>query len=485
MTDDGYATLPTKKTPAKKPASVSTSAKTGETRDPSRRGPKPASLKQAARKGKATPPEGIESDHRFKVLICTFKILNYGGIVTYTEDLKLGMDELGHRCDLIILGGTDRDPYYKQFTIRDGSWSSRFEGFQANPDVGWGGVTVYSYANKARIKEFFELASKYDLLIWNLPVPSYSSLNETPNWKMLYRSGVSQVGIIHDGNFRYLYPHLNLVSDRMDGVLCVHGAAYGSAKQLNGKYSLIPNAHEYLPLDTPWEERKPRILSAHVWKGWKHMENAVAASPHLKNSVLILGGDGIERRYMTSPDKCPDKYKGLWSAMEEAGTSKWIGLVPPSKLKSLYQKSRVMFDPSYSVNYNSMGSHFNRSVFEALNCGCIPVCMEANMQLPGIFEDGRTHIGIPTGASPRKIARILDDAANLDSKTANRIVKAGRSLIKNYMTPSIVANSIIDLSYGNPCGLYSKILIGKPSKEIQDAALNINDGGRPKSRLLD
>ena len=418
-----------------------------------------------------------------KILICLYSINNYGGITTYVEELHRGFQALGHTVQLMLLSETDRKPYNRRHSKRPGNFESSWEGFTANPDTGWGGVPVWSYATLERTKEFRRHASKFDLVVWGVPVPSWSKLHAVPKWYTLYNMDTPQIAVIHDGNFRYLYPHLNHVAPRLRGVACVHGSAFQSAQQFDGASAFIPNPHP-LKKHVPWEEKKPFVVAAHMWKAWKHMELAVKAAPFLKQSKIYLGGDGIERRYMTSPDKCKPKYEGIWSAMLESGNGKFLDILPQPELWDLYAKCRVMLDPSFSKNYNKMGSHFNRSVFEAYNAGMVPVCMESNMQLEGVFKEGKTHIGIPDGASPKKIAHILDGAVHMDADSANRIIRRGRELIKTRFHRKIVAQNMIDLSNGKDCGLTDALFHGSPSDRMKAATANIVNGGRPKDRVL-
>ena len=423
-----------------------------------------------------------------KILINLYKILNYGGIGNYVENLTLGFQELGHSVELILIATTDREPYSKQHSKRPGNSPSVFKGMTVNPDTGWGGVKVWSYSSSSRVSKLKEYFKTFDCVIWALPVPSYTELPKTPFWKDLYTSGVPQIAIIHDGNFRYLYPHLNLVAEHLEGVACVHGAAFGSAKLFDGKYALIPNPHELLSIeDSPsWDERKNMSVCAHMWKGWKHMHYAVAAAPFLKSSKLILAGDGIERRYMTSPTKTPENYKGLWSAAMDSGKARWLDILPTKRLHEIYNKSRVMLDCSFSKNYNLLGSHFNRSVFESYNTGVVPLLIKENMVLPELFKEGETHFEVPSDCTPKELAKKMDFVANLDSDTANHIVSNGRSLLKKYCTNKKVARSMLNLCFGEgPTGVFgSEEFVGRSTKLIREAALYVEGGGRPKNRCF-
>lgn len=418
-----------------------------------------------------------------KILFPIYLINNYGGITTYVEELTKGFRELGHTVDLVLLGPSVRKPYKRIHTVTPGSWPSVFDGLSVNPDTGWGGVTVVS-ANL--VSEWKERAEQYDLIVWIIPVPSYSSLSAMPDWRKLYKLSVPQVAIIHDGNFRYLYPHLNAVAPQLNGVACVHGAAYGSAALYNGSYALIPNPHpsptEYT--DLPWEEKKKIVTCVHMWKGWKHMDDAVRSAPYLQTAKLILGGDGIERRYLTSETKAPPKYAGLWSAMMESGNAKYLGIITNKRLTSIYSKGRIMYDPSFSKNYNRLGSHFNRSIFEAYNAGSVPLCVKENMQLPGIFKPGVSHLEIPFDISPKRRAKAFDAAVNISEDQANTILDYGRNLIKTQFNRKKIAKDLIRLANGKPCGLFASLEEGKPNARIHAAAKNILAGNRPKDRCF-
>lgn len=420
-----------------------------------------------------------------KILICLYKINNYGGITTYVEELKRGFDQIGVSCDLVLLATTDRKPYVKRHSKRPGNSESSFKGMTCNSDTGWGGVQVMSYANKDRISEFHAYAKNYDLIYWCIPVPSWSELPSVPEWRLLYQMKTPQIAAIHDGNFRYLYPHLNAVAKHLKGVACVHGAAYESAKLFNGNAAFIPNPHPLLKLTTEWDAKRKITFSAHMWKGWKHMELAVKAAPHLKRSKLILGGDGIERRYMTSPTKCPPKYTGIWDAAMKSKNAKYVDMLSAPEMREYYSKVRVMLDPSFSKNYNKMGSHFNRSIFEAYNSGVIPVCCKENMNLPGIFKAGLSHLEISAKSTPEQIAAVLDKANNLTAQEADKIVTYGRNLIKKHFRAKNVASDLIKLAQGKGCGLTGELRKGEATKGIIQSAKLIMAGGRPKSRNLD
>lgn len=420
-----------------------------------------------------------------KILICLYSINNYGGITTYVEELAKGFKALGHRTSLVLLTETNRKPYVRRHSKRPGNFESVWPNMSANPDTGWGGVWVYSYADRQRIDEFHELASKFDAVVWGVPVPSWSKLHLVPSWRRLYNMEVPQIAVVHDGNFRYLYPHLNAVAGRLEGVACVHGSAFQSAQQFDGRYALIPNPHPGLRDDVPeWETKKVITVAAHMWKAWKHMELPVLAAPHLKRSKIVLAGDGIERRYMTSKDKCKPKYEGIWNAMMNCGNARYLDILPHPRLVRLYDGSRVMFDPSFSRNYNKMGSHFNRSIIEAYNSGCVPVCVQENMELDGVFENGRTHIGIPASSTPAKIARVLDRATNMSADEAAVFVNAGRRLVKKVFHRDVIAQNMLNLLSGEPAGIHKDVRQGSPSDRMAAATKNILQGGRPSDRVL-
>ena len=399
-----------------------------------------------------------------KILVTLFEIQDYGGIAQSHELMVKGLQELGHEVEFRILRPNDRDPYVRKPTGPSGSYPSVMGG-EVNTLSGWYGQTVMSYGSTKRVNSYRKYASGFDLIIHQIPVPKPDAGGF---WKRLYNVDVPQIAWIHDANFRDLYPHLVLVADKLAGVTTSNQAGYESAAWLPCPRAFLGVPHELLPWKNmpQWTSRRRQAVCAHVWKAWKRMHLAVQAIPHLRPSKgrIIMGGDGIEGRYMRSKDKCKPRYKGIWNAALSAGMD-YRGLMTHDEIFALYQKSRVMIDLSYSKKFAELGSHFNRSLLESYNCGLVPVVTDVNMMdnfnaQKTLWKDGKTHIAVPTHVEPEELAHIVARALSMHKYDAQQIVANGRRILKKNFEFKRFAEDIVNLSFGVPCGVYPVLETG-------------------------
>lgn len=204
------------------------------------------------------------------------------------------------------------------------------------------------------------------------------------------------------------------------------------------------------------------------------MDQVVAAAPHLKTSGVVMGGDGIEGRYMRSIEKVKPKYKGLWEAALASGRMSYAGLVSHEKLFDIYEKSRVMVDMSYSRKFHALGNHFNRSIIEAGNSGCISICTTENMhenspQVP-LFEDGQTHVAVSTDIDPQELAEVMDWAVNLTQQAVIPMIANVREILMKYFDYKKVCLEYLKLANGEPAGVYPVLETGTPPEGFMEQA---------------
>lgn len=362
------------------------------------------------------------------ILIPIYEIQDYGGITAHTEYLIRGLTEAGHNCQLVILRNNDQDPYVRKPQGPANSYES-VTGGSVHLLAGWYGVTVMSYGTLRRAMEFRIFAKQFDWIIWDLPVP----YNGEGYWLELYQNDVPQVAVVHDAHYPKAYkPQLDAISSNLLFVAPVNESAYGSLESYPGVRRLIVNGIGLSHSDwqKPWEDRYPTVTCAHVWKAWKNMHVVVAAAPMIQHAKLIMGGDGIEGRYMRSKDKCKPKYKGLWDAFQQT-SHLYVGVQTPAQLMTWYSDSRVMLDLSYNKRFSSYGSHFNRSMMEGLNYGAIPLVHAGNIENSRFWRNGKNCLAIDS-LEPKVVAEAIDEAANLDPELAAEILNSGRQLLRDH-----------------------------------------------------
>jgi hypothetical protein len=416
-----------------------------------------------------------------KILFTLFDIEDWGGICADLVYKLKGLQEAGHTVDFCYLSDADRPTKKRGHTKIVGAYDGPIDGMQVHTRYGFYGVDVVCYGSEERMKAWYEYASKYDFVIHEIPGPiptKAESLDSHGYWYRLYQHDTRQIISAHDANFRDQYPHIIYFADKIRGISCTNQAGYAGLSQYPGARAFVGAPHPVYKWDKlpRWKERKKQAVSAHVWKMWKHMEFAVGCAKHLKTSKLMAAGDGIIRAYMQAkPNGKPDRdahvnrYAGLWDGAVGSGNMDYLGMLTPKELNSLYRESRVMLDTSWSTRFEQLGCHFNRSIIEGYNNGCVPICVKENMDESGfqlqMFKRGKTHFEISKNDSPKQLAELVDHVANLKEDEAMEIVERGRKILKRFFDYRVSSLAYIELAKGKPAGVYPELDYGQVTSE--------------------
>lgn len=428
-----------------------------------------------------------------KILFTIFDINNFGGI---TADLELkckGLREAGHSVSLVLLRDSPRVKDVKKTLLvggPEGSYPSEFGEFKgtqilANADYGWYNIPTIGYTSDEGLRHWKSIAAKFDVVFHEIPGPNP---DEGGYWKKIYDIKTKQILIVHDAHFREMYPHLIDIAPKLAGVSCTNPAGYNGLSWFPVPRAFVGAPHPVLNWKKlpRWNDRKPTGVAAHMWKAWKHQDAIIRAIPLLKKSRMVMAGDGIERRYMTSESKCPPEFEGIWDAAEGSGRMKYVGMLPPDRLFKIYQNSRVMVDMSWSEKFNTLGNHFNRSIIEGYNNGVVPICVDLNMAEVGmqrkIFKPGQTHFEISHKATPKELAQLIDHVANLKEDDAMTIVEAGRKILLKHFDYRKASLDFLKLAEGKPCGIYPELETGKLNRHIR-IARDLKIEGKPTATI--
>jgi len=380
-------------------------------------------------------------------------IQDYGGIMNHAEYLAKGLKALGHEVDFVSL--------LPQFSTTQSNrprkdmeeYRTVGTGYPYHQKRGWMGVPRVGYRDMYTRKKWLEKCSKYDAVLWHLPVPALTAPNKNvQEWVELYDHGSKNIAIIHDGNLRERNCHLLHVSDKFHAMVCVHESAMGSADVIDIPRKLIVNPFDFdleqLENDIYGNsnfEQRSGFCAVQVFKGWKRVDTLIRAIPHMKNQEQkTLGGLGIEFRYMTSKDKCKPKYfeKGerIWDIALRHGM-KHLGAVPNDNVYKLLQTAKVQIDPSFSDKYRKFGSHFNRTTIEAIINGTVPMATDWGMQDSKIFTPGENFIEIPKSSSPQQFAEIVDGALN-DHVFWQRVRETNLQIIEQFHMVNVASEYV-------------------------------------------
>ncbi len=411
-----------------------------------------------------------------KILFTLFEIQDFGGIAADLVWKRKGLQAKGHTVDIVYLRHSDK-PNYVRKIVGDGRQGNYDigDGITVNTLSGFYGVPVMSYASPRLMKAWWKFANSYDLVIHEIPGPNPAktgAIDTKGYWRRLYDIETPQIISAHDAHFRDMYPHLIEIADKVQGISCTNPAGYVALEWFPGPRAFIGAPHPVLNWDKipSWDDKEKIAIAAHVWKAWKRQDQAVRSTRFLQDTHLIMAGDGIERRYMTSIDKCKLKYKGVWSRALKAGME-FKGMMPPKELSKIYRKSRVMVDCSYSRKFELLSNHFNRSIIEGYNHGCVPICTKENMAEPNVplklFRNGKTHFEFSRTDSPKVLAELIDHVANLPAKEADAIVKRGRKILTDHFDYRVSSLEYIKLAKGKPAGIYPELEVGKVNKQVK------------------
>ena len=219
-----------------------------------------------------------------------FDIQDWGGIAADLIWKYKGLVEAGHDVDFCFLQNKDQDPKIRGGTTRSGSYAGPVKGMQVHTQAGFFGVPIISYGSKSRLRKWWKRAEKYDLIIHEIPGPNPAKPGMTDDkmyWSKLYDHDTPQIISAHDANFRDLYPYLLEIAPKIKGISCTNQAGYAGLSLFPAPRAFIGAPHPVLNWEEQkaWNDRKPQVVSAHVWKAWKRHYMQVKAVPNSRKNA--------------------------------------------------------------------------------------------------------------------------------------------------------------------------------------------------------
>lgn len=381
------------------------------------------------------------------ILITFFPIDDMGGIINHHEQLCAGLKELGHTVTTNLLVWRDKVPK----TMAGGRGSRSLNGsgleFDQRRGFSWTCGDMVPYKGDNNIYRWKEYASKFDLIIWQVAVPTKRKENRgNMDWVRLYDVPTKQIAVIHDGNFLDSYPWLHVVGSYLTGLACVHTCAYNSARQIHVPSALIVNPFKIGRAPDISREayfRRARgFLSVQTWKAWKRVPDILRAIPYMGIQNKMLAGKGIDYYYLTSKDKC--KYPGVWQKALEHGMD-YLGVIDNEVRDQLLGQVVLSLDASWSKKYGAIGAHFNRVQVEALLNGAVPVVRDLAIgyRPDDVFRDNYNCLSIPWDASPGEFGHLITSYANLPWGQYAQIMENGWNTVQMFDRKEVASKFLI------------------------------------------
>jgi glycosyltransferase involved in cell wall biosynthesis len=434
-----------------------------------------------------------------KILIAFHEINNYGGIINNQEALHLGLAALGHDVHVVRLDWKSEIGKVRISTRRISQQRGMFTTFDQERGWNWPAKNRFAYKGERQLRRWKDFASQFDAIIWQIPVPTKRRQNfGNSDWVKLYDlpSSVKQVAYAHDAHIGRT-PWIYEVCHQFRGVAFTNSAGFGSGLILPVPTSLIitPQANIAERLNnTAWSGRTG-FLSLQTFKGWKHVDDLVRAIPHMKNTEKkMVAGGGLHYHYMTSRDKMKPVYIGnvdkdpdidpknigvpIWTAAESAGM-KYCDYVSAEIRDQILGTSKFLIDPSWSHAFAEHGEHYNRTVFESLIAGAIPIARNIGItsRLDGngeLFVAGANYFMIRWDATPKEFADVVDNAMCISEVKYREMLLAGREVLR-HVDHVQVAKEFVKLINGESCGVHGS-RVGAINDELETAAKKAMSG---------
>lgn len=432
-----------------------------------------------------------------------------GGFPQHTETIIHALKELGHQVKFFYLdycvGDKASFMAKKVELFQNGELMRQGHELQITKGIGTGEFydsekgwfcPVTPYKNMDDKKKLKAELEEYDAVFWHTPFwfKQKPTLMDT-DWPMLLDlENPVNIGMVHDANLRANGAWQYFISKYFDKIITVHFASYNSASVLPVKRTLIFNPQDLSKVDeshTNFKNIKKtgKIFSLQNWKGSKHVDDLIRAVPYFSKKVkTVVAGDGIEARYMfgskekmkpqyyctkaKDPD-LPEKLEGKLTIAERAQETgrfeKLFWLDSDNRDKQMSEAAFFIDTAWYSVN-KELGSHFSRTLIEAMMAGCVPIARNFGLSdnaegLGELFKSNINYIMIPHDATPAEFAEIVNNAFKMDKKEYKRIVKNNYKLLENFCMLN-VAKQYIKLIEDKKTGFFDKYEVGEPTEEF-------------------
>ncbi len=423
-----------------------------------------------------------------KVLTVVHDFNNFGGIISHTEQLIAGFKDLGHETGFVYLRSTKSGGKFSDEYDKEGYDVGVGTGLPVHQGKGWRGEYL-SFINDADVNRFVNLANSYDVVIWQSVFGFKCQDSEGKrSWlRMFTEVNAKHVVIVHDGNLRKNYPWIHHIREHIAGLACVHPSAYNQAELMEIPRALILNPQDISrAAASSFSDKKRSIFSLQTFKRWKRVDDLVAAAPYIDGEVIVAG-DGIERAYMASKDKCKPEYyctfdrdpqatddrvgKPIWQNAIKSGMQ-YIGFVSEEKRDEIIRQSKFLLDPSWSRTY---GEHFNRVVIDAMIQGTVPIArnlgVSDNELGNGLLVADVNYLMIPWNATPKEFGELCNKYLNMTEEEYSVIVSNNFEFIKQFDRKK-VASEYIALAVG----LLSHAKKGKYDGSLDDTIDSVWSG---------
>jgi hypothetical protein len=352
--------------------------------------------------------------------------------ITSTEQYVAGLKEAGHEVNFMTVGfrrsGTrrDRSPRGK---FADDFVTGPGTGVLMHPTQGWRGEMRLSLMNEDERKAFIDLGKKHDIIIW-ASVYGFNNPDTAgrSDWfEAITKLKGKHVFFIHDDHLPERYRWAYALAPYARCFIGVQPCSYDSLEAMAAPRAMVYTPLPPLPRQIRSVEEREGFLNCQVWKGWKNGHRLVSAAPHMPRGSVSFAGDGIQLRYLRSPDKCPPKWAGWWDAAMKKQT--YLGVLQEKERDQWLAGHKFLVDLSLRSN----SGQINRITQEAMAQGCVVIAdprFISGHSGATPFKAGRDYVAIDATLEGKALAEELQHIdRKIDATLYTQIQKNARKAL--------------------------------------------------------
>lgn len=434
----------------------------------------------------------------------------YGGHLAYSNYLYKGLKQLGHDVEYMLLSHNKKPSNYKDklnyiqqnngiydkvasprhYNYFDalGTYGHMIDGFL---------MPTYCYRDPKTFKQIVEKLDSSELVIWQ----DIGNFNQKPlrdsgdtSWLKLFKrnnSTTKQIACVHDGNLHARYPYLAAVMHHFNALVGVHPASFNLASNIGLPMNLIVNPQDISKVDKTKSgyrnKAKKTIFALGTWKASKRFQDIIKAIPWIdKDAVIDIVGEGLERAYISTPNKSKVKPQYVINKDTDPNidqhpmklhndklldgilgrATRWnpnfklSDVINEQQREQYFDKTFLYIEPAwYKINFE-IDAHFSRVLIEGMMSGIVPIArnlgLSNNVEGKGtFFTAGENYVMIPYDSTNKEFGDIVNGTLNISEQEYERIVQNNYALLDQFSYLE-VAQRFVELGLGNDSNIKIK-----------------------------
>ena len=294
-----------------------------------------------------------------KIALNLFDISKIGGIKTYVDHLKYGLEELGHTAEECYISCNKKS---------------------ITPKYGYD--KVLGFMTDDMLKEYHKAMEEYDLIIFIHPNPHNNKSFNSLRWKDCYEENVPIIVALHDSFLDKYNTEILKMMDKIKGFAPVQPKATYAIKKYTNQY--IETKHPLILKGSELYDSKKEdlVIQANQFRSWKCNDIFIRAIPFIDPKIQKeVYSSGIEQCKMAGVKRNP-KYGNIWEDGIKAGMQ-YEGDVSDINIQGAFKRSKCIINMATlerrKIFENLISGSIDYTQLEAMKYGSIPIGRQHNI----------------------------------------------------------------------------------------------------------